>query len=120
MSRARRTPQTSSGLPGCPRLRPNPSRRWSARPGVSPAGLQPAPTPVHGRGDGDADEAAGVGAVQSGDETVVEEGRRRHHVAEEVCGVDEEDTRGRAREPRGERKPPARAPLEAAKAEADD
>src|SRR5713226_2216175 len=120
MSRAPRTPPTYSGLPGCPRLRPNPSRRWSARPGVSPRRLQPAPAPVHGRGDRDADEAARVGAVQSGDKTIVEEVRRRDHVAEEVCVVDEQETRGRAREPRGERKLRARAPLEDEKAEEDD
>src|SRR5216683_1019185 len=120
MSRARRTPQTSSGPPGCPRLRPNPSRRWSARPGVSPRRLEPAPAPVHGRGDRDADETARVGAVQSGDETVVEEVRRRDHVAEEVCVVDEEETGGGAREPRGERKLRTRPPLEDEKAEEDD
>src|SRR5260221_3700661 len=113
-------PQASSGPPGCPRLRPNPSRRWSARPGVSPCRLQPAPAPVDGGGDGDADETARVGAVQSGDETVVEEMRRRDHVAKEVCVVDENETRGGAREPRYERKPRARPPLEDAKAEEDD
>src|SRR5229473_2952719 len=80
----------------------------------------PAPAPVHGRGDRDADETARVGAVQSGDETVVEEVRRRDHVAEEVCVVDEEETGGGAREPRGERKLRTRPPLEDEKAEEED
>src|SRR5229473_3831706 len=120
MSRARRRPQTSSGPPGCPRLRPNPSRRWSERPGVSPRRHEPAPAPVHGRGDGDADETARVGAVQSADKTVVEEVRRRDQVAEEVVVVDEEEAGGGAGEPCGQRKLRASPPLEDEKAEEDD
>src|SRR6266436_1391485 len=120
MSRAPRTPQTSSGLPGCPRLRPNPSRRWSARPGVSARRLEPAPAPVHGSGDRDADKTTYVGAMQSADETVVEEVWRRDQVAEQVVVVDEEQARGGTREPRDERQSRARPAFEDEEAEKND
>src|SRR5205807_9970096 len=70
------------------RRRQNPTPRSSSRRAAS-RGSDPPAGPVDSRGHTHADEAREVGAMQAGDQAVIEEARLRAQVAEQVHVVED-------------------------------